>query len=117
MICKISPKLGSIGISFVVISIVGMTWEELTSWCPSGVVPACNNSQTIVTVSGDEKAVSRFVKEVSNRGIFCKAINSAGVAFHSHHMVQVAPRLRSTLANVRYRPYLMTSPEIYGHWS
>lgn len=79
-----------------------MTWEEVTSQCTPGVVPACHNSQTTVTVSGDEKAVSQFVKEVGDRGIFCKAVDSVGVAFHSHHMVQVAPRLRSALENVSY---------------
>lgn len=79
-----------------------MTWEEAASQCPPGVTPACHNSQTTVTVSGDKEAVLRFVKDVSDKGMFCRTVNSVGVAFHSRHMEQVAPLFRTALADVSY---------------
>jgi fatty acid synthase len=65
------------------------------------VLPACHNAEDTVTISGPAAAVSAFVKELQAEGIFAKDVNSAGVAFHSSYMAQIAPSLQSALAKVR----------------
>ncbi|ERE67869.1 fatty acid synthase [Cricetulus griseus] len=41
---------------------VGLSWEECKQRCPSGVVPACHNSEDTVTISGPQAVLKRGVK-------------------------------------------------------
>jgi len=79
---------------------VGMTWEEAHRRCPEGVVPACHNSLDGVTVSGPTHAVTAFISELQKEGVFAKAVNSSGIAFHSSCMLNVAPALKQRLQQV-----------------
>jgi len=79
---------------------VGMTWEEAHRRCPKGIVPACHNSLDTVTVSGPADAVASFVADLEKEGVFAKAVDSAGVAFHSHHMSKAVPALKKRLQEV-----------------
>lgn len=36
------------------ILLAGLSWEECKQRCPSGVVPACHNSEDTVTISGPQ---------------------------------------------------------------
>lgn len=80
---------------------VGLTWEEAKAQCPSGVVPACHNSEDTVTVSGPAESVSQFVKDLKAREIFAKEVQTAGVAFHSYYMADIAPQLKEALGKVK----------------
>jgi len=77
-----------------------MTWEEAHRRCPEGVVPACHNSLDSVTVSGPAHAVTAFIAELQKEGVFAKAVNSAGIAFHSSCMLNAAPAFRQRLQEV-----------------
>lgn len=77
-----------------------MTWNEAKERCPDGIVPACHNSVDTVTISGPAEAVSKFVADLKNEGIFAKEVQSAGVAFHSYFMAQTAPALKEKLEKV-----------------
>ncbi|XP_041363356.1 fatty acid synthase-like [Gigantopelta aegis] len=79
---------------------VGLTWEEAKVQCPEGVVPACHNAEDTVTISGPAEAVSKFVQELKKKEVFAKEVQSAGVAFHSHYMVEIAPVLKAALDKV-----------------
>ncbi|XP_064637682.1 fatty acid synthase-like isoform X2 [Lineus longissimus] len=79
---------------------VGLTWEEAKKRCPAGVVPACHNAVDTVTVSGPEQLVLDFVDELKAEGVFAKAVNSAGTAFHSRYMADIAPSLKAALDKV-----------------
>ena len=79
---------------------VGLTWEEAGYRCPEGVVPACHNAKDTVTISGAADAVSEFVAELKEEGVFAKEVNSAGVAFHSYYMSRTAPSLKTALEKV-----------------
>ena len=81
-------------------SVKGLTWEEAKKRCPEGVVPACHNSEDTVTISGPAGPVSKFVAELKADGIFAKEVNSNGVAFHSYHMAEIAPKLKEALSKV-----------------
>ena len=79
----------------------GLTWQEALEQCPAGVVPACHNSENSVTVSGPIDDVKGFVKQLQEKGTFARLVQSAGVAFHSYFMQDVAPALKSALNKVR----------------
>ncbi|KAA8581129.1 hypothetical protein FQN60_002710 [Etheostoma spectabile] len=51
---------------------VGLTWEECMAQCPKGVVPACHNAEDTVTISGPQDAISTFVSELKEQGVFAK---------------------------------------------
>ena len=69
--------------------------------CPEGVVPACHNNKNTVTISGDAQAVHEFVKQLKEEEKFAKLVDTDSVAFHSHHMLKVAPNLKKYLSQVR----------------
>ncbi|KAM9817197.1 fatty acid synthase [Neosynchiropus ocellatus] len=83
---------------------VGLTWKECMAQCPQGVVPACHNAEDTVTISGPQEAVSKFVSELKEQGVFAKEVRSAGVAFHSYYMASIAPALLSALKKVIKSP-------------
>ncbi|XP_044275877.1 fatty acid synthase [Varanus komodoensis] len=88
---------------------VGLTWEECKRRCPTGVVPACHNSEDTVTISGPQAAVSKFVSTLKAEGVFAKEVLSGGVAFHSYFMESIAPVLLSALQKVIPNPKPRTS--------
>jgi acyl transferase domain-containing protein len=57
---------------------------------------AAINSSASVTVSGDLDAVEELQKNLSNRGIFARALQ-VKQAFHSHHMFPLAPAYQGAL--------------------
>ncbi|XP_061823044.1 fatty acid synthase [Nerophis lumbriciformis] len=83
---------------------VGLTWKECMTQCPKGVVPACHNAEDTVTISGPQDAVSKFVSELKEQGVFAKEVRSAGVAFHSYYMTAIAPALLAALKAVIKNP-------------
>nr|XP_046232889.1 fatty acid synthase isoform X2 [Scatophagus argus] len=83
---------------------VGLTWEECLAQCPQGVVPACHNAEDTVTISGPQEAISKFVAELKEQGVFAKEVRSAGVAFHSYYMASIAPNLLAALRKVIKEP-------------
>ncbi|XP_004639517.1 fatty acid synthase [Octodon degus] len=100
---------------------VGLSWEECKQRCPPGIVPACHNSEDTVTISGPQAAVSKFVEQLKQEGVFAKEVQTGGIAFHSYFMEAIAPTLLLALKKVIRAPqprsarWLSTSiPE--AHW-
>ncbi|MCQ8063906.1 acyltransferase domain-containing protein [Salmonella enterica] len=103
---------------------VGLSWEECKQRCPPGVVPACHNSEDTVTISGPQAAVSKFVEQLKQEGVFAKEVRTGGLAFHSYFMEDIAPVLLQALKKVIREPrprsarWLSTSiPEAQWHSS
>lgn len=48
-----------------------------------------------------QEAISKYVSELKEQGVFAKEVRSAGVAFHSHYMASIAPTLLAALKKVR----------------
>ncbi|XP_045164352.2 fatty acid synthase-like [Mercenaria mercenaria] len=83
---------------------IGLTWQEALEQCPVGVIPACHNAEDTVTISGPRDIVRNFVKELKEKQIFAKEVNTAGVAFHSYYMKDVAASLKTALDKVIENP-------------
>lgn len=81
-------------------SFTGLTWQEALEQCPPGVVPACHNAHDTVTISGPREAIKQFVAELKEKQIFAKEVNTAGVAFHSYYMKEIASSLKTALDKV-----------------
>ena len=58
---------------------------------------ACVNSPVSVTMSGDADAVTILSKNLQERGIFARKLNTGGKAYHSHHMAALGPELERLL--------------------
>ncbi|XP_054986055.1 fatty acid synthase [Sorex araneus] len=83
---------------------VGLSWAECKQRCPAGVVPACHNSEDTVTISGPQEAVSSFVEQLKQEGVFAKEVQTGGMAFHSYFMDSIAPTLLQALKKVIRNP-------------
>ncbi|XP_045425730.1 fatty acid synthase [Lemur catta] len=83
---------------------VGLSWEDCKQRCPPGVVPACHNSEDTVTISGPQAAVSEFVEQLKQEGVFAKEVRTGGMAFHSYFMDAIAPTLLKALKKVIREP-------------
>ena len=83
---------------------VGLSVEEAEKWCKnhaSAVVVACHNSSNSVTISGPKDEVDLLKEKFDSEGIFCRAVNSGGIAFHHPSLRKAAPRLLAELQKVR----------------
>ncbi|EZA48517.1 Fatty acid synthase [Ooceraea biroi] len=83
---------------------VGLTWEEAEKMCPPGVSPACHNSLDSVTVSGQPEPLQKFMEELKSKGIFAKAVDSAGLAFHSKYIKPMADKMYPLLKEMIPNP-------------
>ncbi|XP_036924219.1 fatty acid synthase [Sturnira hondurensis] len=83
---------------------VGLSWEECKKRCPPSVIPACHNSEDTVTISGPQAAVSKFVEQLKQEGVFAKEVRTGGFAFHSPFMEAIAPSLLKALKKVIREP-------------
>ncbi|XP_014669584.1 PREDICTED: fatty acid synthase-like [Priapulus caudatus] len=88
---------------------IGLTWEETRRRCPADVVAACHNSRDSVTISGPAASVDVFMAELRADDVFVREVASSGVAFHSHQMAQIAPKLKAALVNVIKHPKRRTA--------
>lgn len=79
---------------------VGLSWEECQNRLPKDVIPACHNSVDSVTISGPTESIDNVVKDLSDQGIFAKAVKSSGIAFHSKYIADAAPKLRKSLDKI-----------------
>lgn len=79
---------------------VGMSWEDCQQKLPKDVIAACHNSADSVTISGPTASIDKVVKELTEQGIFAKAVKSSGIAFHSKYIAEAAPKLRKSLDKI-----------------
>ena len=78
----------------------GLSWEEAQAQCPPGIVPACHNAADSVTISGGADEMTKFMEDLSARGVFVKEVNSSNISYHSHFMEPVAIRYKAALEKV-----------------
>lgn len=61
---------------------------------------ACRNSDSSCTISGPVESINEFVSELKAEGIFAKAVNVAGIAYHSRYIQKAGPTLLKYLKEV-----------------
>ncbi|KAJ6199405.1 LOW QUALITY PROTEIN: polyketide synthase [Bipolaris maydis] len=79
---------------------IGLSWDEVTPFLQEGVVIACNNSPSNVTISGDEAVVRNVVQAIqtSNTEVFVRMLK-VSTAYHSHHMLNAGNEYEEMVAS------------------
>ncbi|KAF5853676.1 hypothetical protein GGP41_006479 [Bipolaris sorokiniana] len=79
---------------------IGLSWNEVTAFLQEGVVLACNNSPSNVTISGDEAAVRDVVEAIQTRNpeVFVRMLK-VSTAYHSHHMFNAGNEYEEMVAS------------------
>ena len=68
----------------------------------SGIVSvACVNSSASTTISGDEAAIDELKAILDDQAVFAKKLK-VDIAYHSHHVQQVAAQYRSSLKGLEH---------------
>lgn len=83
---------------------VGLTWEQCLEQLPADVIPACHNSTDSVTISGPFDSVTKVIADLTERGVFARAVKSSGFAFHSKYIADAGPKLRKSLDRIIPNP-------------
>ena len=76
--------------------------KKLTG-CADRVQLAAVNSPSSCTLSGDQNAIEEIVEACTKEGIFCRKLR-VDMAYHSHHMLPVAPRYEKALRDAHVFP-------------
>ncbi|RLU17245.1 hypothetical protein DMN91_011314 [Ooceraea biroi] len=79
---------------------VGLSWEEAKKICPPDIIPACNNSADLVTVSGPVESLRAFMEQLKSKNIFAKLVDSCGLAFHSKYIAASESKMRASLDRI-----------------
>lgn len=90
---------------------VGLSWEETQKKLPQGIVAACHNSADSVTISGPKDITLKFAETLKQEGIFAKAVDSLGYAFHSSYLDKLIPTLRPYYEKVRKKKININIPK------
>ncbi|KAK5987064.1 Highly reducing polyketide synthase VdtX [Cladobotryum mycophilum] len=77
---------------------IGLSKGEVDQFLTSGVVVACENSQSSVTISGDQKKLEEVMQAISasHPEVLVRRVK-VDVAYHSHHMRDIGETYRSLL--------------------
>ncbi|KAL1449933.1 hypothetical protein WDU94_002401 [Cyamophila willieti] len=79
---------------------IGIGYQEVRHYLPPDIEVACHNSATSCTLSGPTESVHRFVKVLTQRGVFAKPVNVGNIAYHSRYIKPAAPLLLKHLEQV-----------------
>ncbi|KAH8325813.1 hypothetical protein KR067_008335, partial [Drosophila pandora] len=79
---------------------VGLSWEDAHQRVPTDCFPVCHNSEDNCTISGPEASIEALVAKLNAEGVFAKAVNSSGYAFHSKYIADAGPKLRKSLEKI-----------------
>ncbi|KFY38193.1 hypothetical protein V494_04450 [Pseudogymnoascus sp. VKM F-4513 (FW-928)] len=81
---------------------VGLGRAEASLYLERGVIVACENSQTSVTLSGDSDGIDSVIEQLrdENPDIFVRRLKTGGMAYHSHHMADIGPDYESLLQEI-----------------
>jgi len=62
---------------------------------------ACFNSPDSVTVSGDADAIDALAVVLEAKGIFNRKLKTGGLAYHSHHMLDIQKAYAASMATIK----------------
>ncbi|KAK5996188.1 Highly reducing polyketide synthase lcsB [Cladobotryum mycophilum] len=92
---------------------IGLGPHEVAPYMEPGVVIACENSQSSVTVSGGSEQVRLVIQNVKEQrpGVLARMLR-VEKAFHSHHMLEYGPSYEQAL-----QPYVHSSTPVTSFFS
>ncbi|XP_065214305.1 fatty acid synthase-like [Planococcus citri] len=85
---------------------VGQGYNTLKDIVPPEIDIACHNSSTSCTISGPTEKIKEFIKELQDKNIFVREVNTSNIAYHSRYISSAAPALISHLEKLIPEPKL-----------
>lgn len=79
---------------------VGLSYDKVKLRTPATIDVACHNGPDSSTISGPEEDIAKFVAELKSQGVFAKAVNCSGIAYHSRYIADMGPNLLGRLKKV-----------------
>lgn len=76
---------------------------------PSDIFAGCHNSRDSVTIAGPSNSVKKFIEKLNAEGIFAKAVQTCGYAFHSKYVDAVGPKALHAFERIITSPKNRTS--------
>lgn len=97
---------------------VNLSCKEVDKFLVPGVVMACDNSPSSVTISGDAEQVKSILREIKQNypAVLTSTLN-VGKAYHSDHMVEVGSEYHRAMADAGIRgsqPLMPFFSSVYG---
>ncbi|CAG7820074.1 unnamed protein product [Allacma fusca] len=75
-------------------AIVGLPWETIQTICPPDIYFSGDNSQNIIMISGPSESLKSFAKELTEKRIFVRLLDTCEIAPHSPYMADAGVLLR-----------------------
>ncbi|KAI1110618.1 hypothetical protein F5Y14DRAFT_345509 [Nemania sp. NC0429] len=80
---------------------VGLSWKDAEQYLVPGVVVACDNSPSSVTLSGDADKLDEVLNLIKREHTTTQATKlKVNKAYHSHHMVEVGPEYHAAITEI-----------------
>uniref|UniRef100_A0A336MXS7 CSON007968 protein n=1 Tax=Culicoides sonorensis TaxID=179676 RepID=A0A336MXS7_CULSO len=83
---------------------IGLSYEQICPMLPEGIVVACHNGPDSCTISGPAELVAKFVKELTEKGIFAREVPCSNIPYHSKYIADMGPKLLARLKEVIKTP-------------
>ncbi|KAG5675543.1 hypothetical protein PVAND_005439 [Polypedilum vanderplanki] len=83
---------------------VGLNFREVEKSLPSTIDIACHNGADSTTISGPANAVREYVKQLKEKNIFAKEVESSGCPLHSRYITKMGENLLRRLSEVIKNP-------------
>jgi len=64
------------------IILLGLNYQNIPD-LPSSIDIGCHNSEDNVTLSGPSDDMENYLETLKKRNVFCRTVNSNGIAYHS----------------------------------
>ncbi|XP_063896661.1 fatty acid synthase-like [Helicoverpa armigera] len=97
-----SRGLVSIETTFIrgAMAAVGLGYQQISKICPPEIDVACHNGPDSCTISGPEDVVHKFVSQLTEQGIFAKAVKCSNIAYHSRYISKAGTKLQQYLSEI-----------------
>ena len=82
----------------------GLSWESCVEFIKNNqrfqteIWPACHNGKYSTTVSGSPEGILEFKKELERKNVYCKIIQTSGIAFHSPLVSPVSKMFKAAIS-------------------
>ncbi|KAJ8667374.1 hypothetical protein QAD02_009036 [Eretmocerus hayati] len=83
---------------------IGLGYNDLKDLCPPDIFVACHNSSTSSTISGPTISVDAFVRQLEEKHIFAKKVQTGNIAYHSRYIEDMGPKYLNLMKKVIPNP-------------
>lgn len=108
MLCAYSRGRASLDANLIkgMMAAVGMGYNQIKDQLPPSIEVACHNAADSCTLSGPAEDMEKYVKELTDKGVFARLVNVANIAYHSRYIKPAAHLLQMYLKDVLKSPRL-----------